>query len=91
MLNTKLKKATGEHFNLKGHKVSDMQVTTLETSTIKVVLEAQGEYIQRRVCFVNIQSSLDENVIFSVCVCRVYHTYYVEFHFRFRRLISFPV
>ena len=30
VLNQKLKKATGEHFNLKGHKVSDMQVTILE-------------------------------------------------------------
>ena len=26
------------------------------TRTTKVVLEAQGEYVQRRVCFVNIQS-----------------------------------
>ena len=28
-----------------------------------------GEYVQRRVCFVNIQSSLHENVVFSVCEC----------------------
>ena len=28
----------------------------------------RGEYIQRCVC-VNIQSSLDENVVFSVCAC----------------------
>ena len=28
-----------------------------------------GEYVQRRVCFVNIQSSLHENVVFSVCAC----------------------
>ena len=26
------------------------------------------EYVQRRVCFVNVQSYLHENVIFSVCV-----------------------
>ena len=26
------------------------------------------EYIQRHVCFVNVQSSLHENVVFSVCV-----------------------
>ena len=30
VLNRKLQKATGEHFNLKGHKVSDMQVTIIE-------------------------------------------------------------
>ena len=28
-----------------------------------------GEYVQRHVCFVNIQSSLHENVVFSVCAC----------------------
>ena len=28
----------------------------VKTRTTKVVLEAQGEYVQRRVCFVNIQS-----------------------------------
>ena len=28
-----------------------------------------GEYVQRCVCFVNIQSSLHENVVFSVCAC----------------------
>ena len=28
-----------------------------------------GEYVQRHVCFVNIQSSLHENVVFSVCLC----------------------
>ena len=37
------------------------------TSTTKVVLEAQWGYVQRSVCFVNIQSSLHENVVFSVC------------------------
>ena len=26
------------------------------------------EYVQRPVCFVNVQSSLHENVVFSVCV-----------------------
>ena len=29
------------------------------------------EYVQRRVCFVNIQSSLHENVLFSVVVVNV--------------------
>ena len=28
-----------------------------------------GEYVQHRVCFVNIQLSLHENVVFSVCAC----------------------
>ena len=28
-----------------------------------------AEYVQRRECFVNVQSSLHENVIFSVCGC----------------------
>ena len=27
-----------------------------------------GEYVQRLVCFVNIRSSLHENIVFSVCV-----------------------
>ena len=30
VVNNKLTKATGEHFNQKGHKVSDMSVTVLE-------------------------------------------------------------
>ena len=32
--------------------------------------------------------------LFCLCVCgqcRVYYIYHVEFHFRFRRLVSFPV
>ena len=53
-----------------------------------------GKYVQRRVCFVNIQSSLHENVIFSACAClggqcSEDHIYYVEFHFPFRLLVSF--
>ena len=52
-------------------------------------------YVQRLVCFVNVQSSLHENVVFSVCARmdngRVYYIYHVEFHFRFRALVSFPV
>ena len=27
----------------------------------------KAEYVQRRVCFINVQSSLPENVVFSVC------------------------
>ena len=46
-----------------------------------------GEYVQRHVCFDNIQSSLKENVIFSVCAlcgqCRIHHIYHMEFHFWF--------
>ena len=40
-----------------------------------------GECVQRRVRFVNIQSSLH----FCLCVyvqCRVWYIYHVEFHFR---------
>ena len=29
---------------------------------------SKAEYVQRRVCFVNVQSSLHENVVFPVCV-----------------------
>ena len=30
------------------------------------------EYVQRRVCFVNVQSSLHLNVVFSLCACMGY-------------------
>ena len=33
------------------------------------------EYVQLRVCFVNVQSSLHENVIISVCACMDNATY----------------
>ena len=47
----------------------------------------KAEYVQRRVCFVNVQ---------VVCLwphvqCQVCYIYHVEFHFRFRRLLSFSV
>ena len=29
----------------------------------------KAEYVQRRVCFVNVQSTLHENVVFSICWC----------------------
>ena len=43
-------------------------------SVIKLVRQGlywrrSGEYVQRHVCFVNIQSSLHDNVNFSVFVC----------------------
>ena len=38
----------------------------------------KAEYVQRRVCFVNVQSSLHENVIFSVCA-RMCNAAYVIF------------
>ena len=31
------------------------------------ILISLAEYVQRPVCFVNVQSSLHENVVFSVC------------------------
>ena len=38
----------------------------------------KAEYVQRRVCFVNVQSSLHENVVFSVSV-GMCHAAYVIF------------
>ena len=38
----------------------------------------KAEYVQRRVCFVNVQSPLHENVVFSVCA-RMYNAGYVIF------------
>ena len=40
--------------------------------------ESKAEYVQRRVCFVNVQSSLHENVVFSVCA-RMCNAAYVIF------------
>ena len=37
----------------------------------------KAEYVQRRVCFVNVQSSLHENVLFSVCARMDNATYIV--------------
>ena len=45
---------------------TNTKMKTTPTSTTKVVLEAQWGYVQCRVCFVNEQSSLPENVVFSV-------------------------
>ena len=40
--------------------------------------DRKAEYIQRRVCFVNVQLSLHENVVFSVCA-RMCNAMYVIF------------
>ena len=39
----------------------------------------KAEYVQRRVCFVNVQSSLHENVVFSVCarMCSVAYVIFI--------------
>ena len=37
----------------------------------------KAEYVQRRVCFVNVQSSLHNNVVFSVCVHMGNATYFI--------------
>ena len=42
------------------------------------VVPTAAEYVQRRVCFVYVQSSLPENVIFSVCA-RMYNAAYIIF------------
>ena len=38
----------------------------------------KAEYVQRRVCFVNVQSSLHENVVFSVCALMCNATYLIS-------------
>ena len=55
----------------------------------------EAEYVQRRVCFVNVQSSLQENVVFSVCarMCSAAYVIFIMwnsisgldawYHFRF--------
>ena len=57
----------------------------------KIKKYRKAEYVQRRVCFVNVQSPLHENVVFSVCARMFCYIYHVEFHFRFRHLLSFLV
>ena len=42
------------------------------------ISKSLAEYVQRRVCFVNVQSSLHENVVFSVCA-RMCSAAYVRF------------
>ena len=42
------------------------------------ISKSLAEYVQRRVCFVNVQSSLHENVVFSVCA-RMCNAAYVIF------------
>ena len=37
----------------------------------------KADYIQRRLCFVNVQSSLHENVVFSVCARMCNATYFI--------------
>ena len=39
----------------------------------------RAEYVQRRVYFVNVQSSLHENVVFSVCACMCNAVLYLSF------------
>ena len=60
----------------------------------------KAEYVQRRVCFVNVQVRCALVVctwkcrFFCLCAhrqCRVYYIYHVEFHFRFELRITFPI
>ena len=39
----------------------------------------KAEYVQRRLCLINVQLSLHENVIFSVRACRIFYFYHVKF------------
>ena len=43
----------------------------------------KAEYVQRRVCFVNVQSSLHENVVFSICACMCNAAYVMLFMWNF--------
>ena len=42
------------------------------------ISKSLAEYVQRPVCFVNVQSSLHENIVFSVCA-RMDNTAYIIF------------
>ena len=44
---------------------------------------SKAEYVQRRVCFVNVQSSLHENVVFSVCarMCSAANVKFIMWNF----------
>ena len=62
---------------------------------VYVVPEA-AEYVQRRVRFANVELSLPENVVLSVCAhmgnaAYIIFIMHVEFHFRFGHLVLFPV
>ena len=65
------------------------------TSTTKVVLEAQCGTFSAPCLLHQYTVAFEWKCrLFCLCVpgqCRVHHIYYVEFHFRFRRLVSFPV
>ena len=54
------------------------------------ISKSLAEYVQRPVCSINVQSSLHENVVFSVCAL-MDNAAYVEFRFRLRAMVSFPV
>ena len=41
------------------------------------ISKSLAEYVQRHVCFVNVQSSLHENVIFTVCALMDNATYII--------------
>ena len=67
----------------------------IKTSTTKVILEAQWGICSAQ-CVLRQYTVIFawKCCLFCQCVpgqCRVYHICHVEFHFRFRRLVSFPV
>ena len=58
------------------------------------ITKSLEEYVKRYVCFVNVQSSLHENVVFSVCAFMgnaVYIIFIIWNTIRCRDLVSFPV
>ena len=52
-----------ENLDLQGVKKNDRNGGKWQSGISKSL----EEYVQRRVCFVNVQLSLHENVVFSVC------------------------
>ena len=74
---TKMKTKIGNKLNKKFKtetKNLKLRIEKITQNRYKLVRQRSywrrsGEYVQRRVCFVNIQSSLHENVVFSVCAC----------------------
>merc|ERR1711954_40635 len=60
---------------LSGLEIKEHSLNNIETQSKKY---RKAEYVQRHVCFVNVQSSLHENVVFSVCA-RMCNAEYIIF------------
>ena len=65
-------------FRLRSHVYQGLHFILLPLFNVLMEKYRKAEYVQRRVCFANVQSSLPKNVIFSVCA-RMYNAAYVKF------------